>query len=207
MQGLQAQIVHPNPAAAALTAMLWWARPYERDVYRVALALTGNQADADHVLLETVQTAWSRYVQQSNQRPTLFDALQIAVRESVAVLRNRAGDLAGWIEEPETVLGDIRVTAMEWEADPESLFPEQEWKKIRRLALETLTPLDRTTFVLCDVLNFSIAEASGLIERPEPVVKVRLLRARLRLREWLNPLCRKREVRNEIAAVQFAAQV
>lgn len=191
MSSLHSQIVHRNPEAAALDAMLRWAKPYQSAIYRVVLTLTGNEADADGVLLETIHNAWNRFVRHANQRPSILDVLQIAVRESVMVLRSHAGDLAGWIEEPESEIGNIPVTTIEWEANPETLFAPREWKKIRELALESLTPMDRTVFLLRDVLRFTAAETAELIDRPEVVVKVRLTRARLRLREFLNPLCRK----------------
>jgi RNA polymerase sigma-70 factor (ECF subfamily) len=190
ISGIQSQIVTFKPAAVELHTILRWAKPYELDVYRVALTLTGNQDDADRVLVETVLRTWDQFVRHANLRPTLLEVLRIAVRESLQILRSHAGDLAGWIDEPDTRLGEVPVTLVEWEPDPQSLLAAKEWRKIRQLALDSLTPLDRATFLLRDVLRYSESETAELLERPAHAVQVRLLRARLRLREWLNPLCR-----------------
>ncbi len=170
--------------------MLRWARPYEEAIYRVGLSLTGNQEDADRILAETVLLAWDRYVRAANQRPTLIDVMRLAVDECLSLLRGQAGDLAGWIEESDTQIGTLAVTEVEWQADPQTLFSAYEWKRIKALALNTLTPLDRVVFLLRDTMHFSAAETAELVNKPVSAVNVRLLRARLRLREWLNPLCR-----------------
>lgn len=199
MSSLQAQIVTPNPAAAELNAMLRWARPYELEIYRVALALTGDREGADRVLASTVLSAWADLVRPRNSNPSLLEVLRIAVSESLAILRLRAGDLAGWIDEPETELGSVEVTALEWESDPSTCFAPREWRRIRGLALESLVPLDRVVFVLRDIFHFSPQDTSILTGRSEAAVKVRLVRARLRLREWLNPLCRVQQNEVEVA--------
>ncbi len=199
MGTLQSQIAFSNPAAATnLNAMLRWARPYESAIYKLALGLTGHQEDADRVLADTITEAWHQFVLSANQLPTLLDVLRIAVRESVSALRLRAGDLAGWVEEPDSELGRVSVPVEKWGEDLECLFQPHEWRRIRQLALETLTPLDRAVFLLRDVQRFSEVETEFLLDRPATAVKVRLLRARLRLREWLNPLCRVAGVKNEI---------
>jgi len=187
---LHTEIIATNSAAAELHGMLRWARPYEEGIYRLALTLLGDRQDADRVLAESILTAWDRYVRSANRHPSLQDVMRIAVSESLAILRNRAGDLAGWLEEPDTHLGEISITADAWEAEPQNLFTAGEWKRIQKLALESLTPLDRAVFLLRDVLHFSTAEVADLIGKRIEVAKVRLLRARLRLREWMNPLCR-----------------
>ncbi len=199
---LQSQIAFSNPAAANLNAMLRWARPYESAVYALALRLTGNQEDADRVLADTISEAWNSFVLSANQRPTLLDVLRIAVRESLSTLRLRAGDLAGWMEESDSELGNVRVSVEEWEENPERLFEPREWRRIRQLALESLTPLDRAVFLLRDVHHFSEEETAALIGRPASAMKVRLLRARLRLREFLNPLCRTAGVKREAELAQ-----
>ena len=199
MSSLQSQIVTANPAAAELNAMLRWARPYEMEIYRVALALTGDREGADRVLASTVLSAWADLVRPRNTNPSLLEVLRIAVSESLAILRLRAGDLAGWIDEPETELGRMDVTALEWESDPSKCFAPREWRRIRELALESLVPLDRVVFVLRDIFRFSLEDSSILTGRSEAAVKVRLVRARLRLREWLNPLCRVQQKEVEVA--------
>jgi len=200
MGSLQTQIVQAHSAAVELASMLRWARPYEEGIYRVALTLVGNQEDADRVLAETVRTAWDRHVRSHNSHPSLLDVMGIAVAASLSILRGHAGDLAGWLEESDTHLGDLPMTLTAWEAEPANLFTPAEWKRIQKLALESLTPLDRAVFLLRDVLHFSFAETAELTGKPAGAVRVRLLRARLRLREWLNPLCRATSAPKELVA-------
>lgn len=205
MASLQTQIVQQTQAAAELSLMLRWARPYEDAIYRVALTLLETPEEADRVLSETVLLAWDRYVRAANQRPTLLEVMRLAVNECLAVLRGQAGDLAGWIEESDTQLGALPLTEVEWHQDPQSLFSAYEWKRIKKLALHTLTPLDRVVFLLHDVQHFSAAETAELVNKPVSAVNVRLLRARLRLREWLNPLCRATGAQPELVTSEVGS--
>lgn len=190
MSSLHAQLILESSAAQEMQAMFRWSRPYERSLERVALTLLGNPAEADRVVGETILVAWDRFVRAANIRPSLLDVLGVTVRECLSMLRSRAGDLAGWNEDPDTYTAEVPSLPVEWERNPESLYSPQEWNQIRTLALDSLTPLDRAVFLLRDVLQFSNEQTAELIGKRAEAVKARLSRARLRLRAWMNPLCR-----------------
>jgi RNA polymerase sigma-70 factor (ECF subfamily) len=73
----------------------------------------------------------------------------------------------------------------DWRQSPEHLVERNE---VRRLLDDALTRLDekhRLVFLLRDVEGLSVAETAEALELSEANVKVRLLRARLQLREDL----------------------
>lgn len=74
---------------------------------------------------------------------------------------------------------------VDWREDPSRGIEREELRRILDDALDTLTPGLRAVFVLRDIEGLSISETSQQLSLTEANVKVRLLRARLALRERL----------------------
>ena len=74
---------------------------------------------------------------------------------------------------------------MDWREDPSRSIERQELQSILDRAISTLPDTLRTTFVLRDVDGLSTEETAKELWITAGNVKVRLLRARLRLREEL----------------------
>ncbi|HVK11343.1 MAG TPA: sigma-70 family RNA polymerase sigma factor, partial [Gemmataceae bacterium] len=72
-----------------------------------------------------------------------------------------------------------------WRDDPADLAERHEVRELIDRALAELDDKYRTVFVLRDIEGFSVKEAADLLGLSESNVKVRLLRARLALREKL----------------------
>ena len=73
----------------------------------------------------------------------------------------------------------------EWHNDPADLAEQSEVMHLLRKALEELDEKYRVVFVLRDIEEFSTRETAELLDISVSNVKVRLLRARLQLRERL----------------------
>lgn len=190
MAALVNQIVAAqDQAAAGLLALREWIAPYETRLYHLALTLTGNQQDAEKALEETVAQAWQALGSPVDDGTARW-LKKVAVEQCLALLRYRTGDLAGWIEEPDTFAAEMPADTRAWEADPARLFSPREWQKIKSVALDSLTPIDRVVFLLRDALKCPAEETAALVGKPAAAVRARSLRARLRLREFLAPLCR-----------------
>jgi RNA polymerase sigma-70 factor (ECF subfamily) len=73
----------------------------------------------------------------------------------------------------------------DWRQSPEQLVHRHETRQLLDDALVQLDEKHRLVFVLRDVEGLSVAETAATLELSEANVKVRLLRARLQLREQL----------------------
>lgn len=146
-----------------------FAEQYERHyeaVFRAALRVTGNPADAEDVL----QTVFLRVLSRSEddeaaQRPAAYFR-RAAVNAAVDLLRRRA-------VHAETGYDDRAPHAA---VEPPLLLKE----RLRR-AIATLESEDATLFLLRHVEGLSIEELAGVFQLEKNNVAVRLHRIRLRL--------------------------
>ncbi len=86
-----------------------------------------------------------------------------------------------------------------WKDDPADLAERSEVKQLLLEALDELDEKYRVTFTLRDIEQFSTRETAELLGITESNVKVRLLRARLQLRERLTHILGDEETRVEPA--------
>ena len=152
-----------TPVLADFAAL--YARHYEA-VFRAALRVTGNAADAEDVL----QTVFLRFLSRSEhdeaaRHPAAYFR-RAAVNAAVDLLRRRAAHA-------ETVYDDGAPSAA---TEAPLLLKE----RLRR-ALATLQSEDATLFLLRHVEGLSIEELAGLFQLEKNNVAVRLHRIRLRL--------------------------
>ena len=144
-------------------------RHYEA-VFRAALRVTGNAADAEDVL----QTVFLRLLAQGRDAgsapPPAAYFRRAAVNAAVDLLRRRA-------VHAESVYDDWAPHAA---VQPHSLLKEQ----LRR-AIATLESDDATLFLLRHVEGLSIEELAGMFQLEKNNVAVRLHRIRHRLQEEL----------------------
>ena len=77
------------------------------------------------------------------------------------------------------------ICGLQWRDDPADLAQQAEVKQLLREALEELDEKYRVVFVLRDIEGYSTQETAQMMGISVSNVKVRLLRARLQLRERL----------------------
>ena len=163
-------IVYDQPIAMTpTTGRVWFAELYNRHydaVFRAALRVTGNPADAEDVL----QTVFLRVLGQGDDieaapLPAAYFR-RAAVNAAVDLLRRRA-------VRAESVYDDRAPHAA---VEPPSLLKEQ----LRR-AIATLDSDDATLFLLRYVEGLSIEELAGMFQLEKNNVSVRLHRIRHRL--------------------------
>jgi len=164
------QIADVQPIAmTSTTALVGFAELYERHsgaVFRAALRVTGNPADAEDVL----QTVFLRVLARGGDiEATPLPAAYLrraAVNAAVDLLRRRA-------VHAESVYDDRAPHAA---VPPPSLLKE----RLRR-AIATLEREDATLFLLRHVEGLSIDELAGMFQLEKNNVAVRLHRIRHRL--------------------------
>lgn len=161
---------------------------YDRNIYRLALNITGKPEDAEDVLQDAFLKAYTHLDRfQGNSRFYTW-LVRIAVNEALMKLRKRRGDRSVSLDEPiATSDNDIMPREIEdWGDNPEQRYVKTELQEILNQAIESLEPLFRTVVVLRDVENLSTQETADMLSLSVPAVKSRLLRGRLKLREKLN---------------------
>jgi len=161
---------------------------YDRNIYRLALNITGKQEDAEDVLQEAFLKAYTHLDRfQGNSRFYTW-LVRIAVNEALMKLRKRRGDRTVSLDEPiVTSDNDLMPREIEdWGDNPEQRYAKTELQEILNEAIESLEPQFRTVVVLRDVENFSTEETAEVLGLSVPAVKSRLLRGRLKLRDRLH---------------------
>ena len=165
---------------------------YERRILTLAMRIVGRQHDAEEVVQQTFLSV-IEHIEGFREESKFGTWLtRIATNHALALLRKRAVRQAVPYDEqrPEEGYGDIPHPAMiaEWSETPEEIASRRE---TRRLVDEALAELDekyRLVFLLRDVEGLSTKETAEALDLSTSNVKVRLLRARLMLRERLTEI-------------------
>jgi RNA polymerase sigma-70 factor, ECF subfamily len=162
---------------------------YERQVFNVASRIVQQHQDAEEVTQQTflsVLEHLDKFREESLFRTWL---LRIATNHALALLRKRkvragpsldhgnSDDAYEGIPHPEYIAV--------WRETPEELATRRETRQYIDEALTTLNEKYRVVFVLRDIEEFSTQETADILSITQEAVKVRLLRARLMLRERL----------------------
>lgn len=158
---------------------------------RRARRLTGNAADAEDVSQEALLKAWSRLEQFSGNQDENADDFRawlarIAGNTSIDVLRQRRDGKLLSLQQPhgssEETLGSGIATP---DDNPEQRFARREMGRMLADAIRQLPADLRQACLLRDVMHFSSQEVADRLGISVVAVRLRLFRARRRLREKL----------------------
>jgi RNA polymerase sigma-70 factor (ECF subfamily) len=166
---------------------------YDRNIYRLALNITGNPEDAEDVLQEAFLKAYANLSKFQGSSRFYTWLVRIAVNEALMKLRKRKSDKSVSLDEgidtgEEVVVREIAV----WDGDPEQQYSHEELRTILDEAVAGLRPAFRSVFVLRDIEELSTEETANILDLSVPAVKSRLLRARLQLREKLTRVFKRK---------------
>lgn len=157
-------------------------------IYSLALRMLGNAQDAEDVMQETYVKAL-RSLQGFEGRSSLSTWLhRIAINEALMHIRSRKPELDLQPEgQDEDLQGDENeINLVDWCCLPEEELLSVESKRHLNKALSLLPDTLRVVFILRDIEQQSVRETAELLNVSQEVVKTRLLRARLKLREHLS---------------------
>ncbi|HAF47668.1 MAG TPA: RNA polymerase subunit sigma-24 [Anaerolineaceae bacterium] len=155
-------------------------------IYRLALKMLGNVQDAEDILQETFIKAFKNIDQFEGRSKISTWLYRIAVNESLMLLRKRKGNPIQLDAPLETDDGDlIPRQIVDWCCLPEKELMNTETRDHIREAVKTLSDANRAAFILRDVEGLSTQETAEALDISESAVKVRLMRARMQLREEL----------------------
>jgi len=160
---------------------------------RVAMQVTRNLDDAEEAVQEAFLNAYQKLHQfQGNSKLSTW-LIRIVLNRSLLMLRKgRNGTTrefpSGWTE----LDGDrLPMQVSDWHPNPEQLYLQAELRELLKTGLAKLRPILRVVFVLRDLEELSVSETAAILNVSSDVVKVRLHRARLELREWLSRYFRR----------------
>jgi len=159
---------------------------YSDVVYRMAVKMLNSTQDAEDVLQETFIKAF-KHIREFEGRSSLTTWLyRIAVNEALMLIRRRTGNTISLDEDIQTEDGEQEPRQIvDWCCLPEEEMLSTETRRHLDDAIQRLSPALRAVFLLRDVEGLSIKETGEVLGLNESVVKIRLLRARLHLRELL----------------------
>lgn len=151
-------------------------------VFRAARAILNDDAEAEDVMQETYTRAFAHLGQFRGEAQLATWLTKIAVHEALARVRKRRR-LA-----PLPPGDDVEALPMPDRprpTDPEHEAQNAELRKLLERAIDELPETYRTVFVLREVEGLSTATTAECLGVSEEVVKTRLSRARVRLRDGL----------------------
>lgn len=158
---------------------------YYTPIYRLALRMLGDSADAEDVLQNTFLKALQHLPAFEGRSSISTWLYRIAANEALMLLRKRRPTLQ--VDETSDEEDDFAPAQFsDWCCLPEKEFLTDESKRQLDRAIDRLPETLRVVFLLRDIEGLSIRETSEALGLSETAVKTRLLRARLHLRESLS---------------------
>lgn len=155
-------------------------------IYRLSLKMLGNPQDAEDVLQETFIKAFDNIEKFEGRSKVSTWLYRIAVNQSLMLLRKRKDNITEIDAGIEKDNGDlIPRQIVDWCCLPERELMSNETRQYLSDAIQTLSDANRVAFLLRDVEGLSTRETAEALDISESAVKVRLMRARMQLREEL----------------------
>lgn len=163
---------------------------HERSIYSLALRITRQEQDAQDVTQQAFLSALEHLRSFREESSFATWIHRIATHAALKILRKRSGldtvpleeagapdeDFHG-IQRPEFIAA--------WNRSPDDMAHLSETRALIEAALAQLDEKHRLVFLLRDVEGLSVRDTAEALGISEVNVKVRLLRARLQLRERL----------------------
>jgi len=179
----------PRAKAGDLSAFEELVQRHERAVYSLARRMLQNEQDAEDVTQQAFLSALEHI--QGFREEASFSTwlLRIATHAALKVIRKRRGLKMTSLEAATESQEDDHVPHPEyiadWSSSPWQIAGQNETMRLIEDALAGLDEKHRLVFVLRDMEGLSVRETAEALDLSEANVKVRLLRARLQLRERL----------------------
>lgn len=159
-------------------------RRHECRVFRTAVALTGNNEDAEEALQDTFLNVYQHLGEFRRDSRFTTWLTRIAINAALQKIRRRKGNIS--LDDPEVAEAEFMPRRVEsWRENPERLYAVEETRRLVEEAILSLPPAYRVVFVLRDVAEMDTVEAAEVLGLTVAALKSRLLRARLMVREAL----------------------
>ena len=150
--------------------------PLKNELYRLALRITLNSAEAEDVVQETMIKVWNRREQ--------WDDIESIEAFCLTICRNQALDRLKRLDNQNATLGDEHDRAdHSYEADPEEQTIQRDRLRLVRQLMDQLPEKQRSCMQLRDVEGKAYKEIAELLGISEQQVKVNIFRARQTIKQ------------------------
>jgi RNA polymerase sigma-70 factor (ECF subfamily) len=156
-------------------------------IYRALVAILGNQADAQDAMQDTLLSAFKHI--GGFQGRSKFSTWLVSIARNTALQRLRDRKNVESLDQDEyEEARDFRPRQVRaWQDNPEQCYSKAEIRQLVERGILGLPAKYRVVVMLRDIEQLSTDEVARQLGLSVPAVKVRLLRGRLMLREWLSP--------------------
>jgi RNA polymerase sigma-70 factor (ECF subfamily) len=164
-------------------------KPYQRTVFSIAYSVLNNAADAEEIAQEVFLKTFKGLKNFRGEAKFSTWLIQITLNEARARLRrtrrnlHQSQDDGAMSETGGCVPRDLA----DWREIPSEALARKELRHKIEATLQSLQPIYRDVLVLRELHQISTAETSQLLGISQDLVKTRLRRARLQMREALAP--------------------
>ena len=165
-------------------------------VFRTVLRITRNPDDAEDVLQDSWMRAFT-HIESFDQRSAFSTwVTRIAINSALAMMRRRRTRRELSLDDPVDRDNRRVIEMLEPSRNPEESCLETERLRLVRQAVKRLPSKLRTAIELRQSQDCSVNELAMLVGVSVPTMKSRLMRARLRLRESLSKVLKRRPTFN-----------
>lgn len=162
---------------------------YEKRMYGVAMRILRHKEDAEDATQKTFLSLIENLKDFRGDAPLGVWLTKVVANHALQTLRKRRGldVMSSHLDDADEDYAHLPapVFIAPWQKSPEDLAALGEVRAITERALEELPESLRLVFLLRDVEGFSTEDTAETLGIKQGTVKVRLLRARLKLREFL----------------------
>ncbi|NQV29516.1 MAG: sigma-70 family RNA polymerase sigma factor [Candidatus Marinimicrobia bacterium] len=164
---------------------------YSARIYNLGLRMLRNNEDAEDMLQETFITAFQKIESFKGKSSFYTWIYRIGVNIALGKLRKQARmQISYSIQEPDFEnLHGLEIS--DWPDYIETKVSDEEFKIALKVALDDLDEKYRSVFVLRDLEELSTSKTAEILELSESNVKVRLMRARLFLRDRMSKILKR----------------
>ena len=151
--------------------------PLKNELYRLALRITLNPADAEDVVQETMMKVWNRREQW--EQIESMEAFCLTICRNLALDKTRK--MAGNEQSLDTDEHDAPDRS--YNADPEEQTIQQDRIRLVRQIIDGLPEKQRSVMQLRDFEGKSYKEIAAILEITEEQVKINIYRARQTIKQ------------------------
>ena len=163
-------------------------RRHERPVYGLLYRMLGNREDAEEALAEVFVTVWRAAAKFRGDAKFTTWLYHIAANAARDVLRSRRSQQTVSLDDLTEWESEALMSASDPGEDPSEAVVRAEERAVIMSYLQKLSPDDRLLITLYHIQEASYEEISQITGIPPANLKVRLFRARQRLRDHCETL-------------------
>jgi RNA polymerase sigma-70 factor (ECF subfamily) len=169
---------------------------FRAKIFHYSWLMCGQREDAEEVAQETLLNVFEnfdRLREPERVRPWVFQIAKNAClmkRRKSVFAPSRELSLDDFLPAMDHESGDGKLQIADWSRLPDRQFLQSEMKQVLDQAIRELPETYRPVILLRDVEELSTAETAHILDLTEDVVKTRLHRARLAVRQKLDEYLR-----------------